>query len=177
MDWQYLFPVWLATVCYFVVEVVRPWTQWRLEHSARRPRSRGMAASEHRRSRWDALWLIGSLLTWIHIVLAYQIAHGGSHAEALHHTAEVTRQIFGVPVAAGLYVNFAFAGLWTLDACGRLWGGYNRWPPLLKRLIHLFLAFVLFQATIVFGSCPMRWTAAAGFTAMLAVRGMAAKDR
>lgn len=120
--------------------------------------------------------MIGSLLTWTHIVVAYQIAHGGSHAEALHHTAEVTRQTFGVSVAAGLYVNFAFAGVWTFDACGRLWGRYDCWPRLWRRSVHLFLAFIVFQATVVFGGLPMRLAAAAGFTAMLTVRLMAARN-
>ena len=128
--------------------------------------------------RWaDGLWLAGAFVLVVHIALAYQFTHHGSHAAALEHTARVTRELIGRAYPEGLYWNFAFAGLWLCDA---LWLAlaplsHGRRPNWLHRLLHLFLAFIAIQATIPFAPPVTRLIFAPvwlGLATLLVVRSM-----
>lgn len=102
-------------------------------------------------------WTLGAIVLSAHIVLAYGLVHGWSHANAVAETIARTRRATGWDAPAGIYFNFVCAGLWLIDAAwwwlvpegyerrgqaaaGRWWG----------RGVHAFLAFMMFNAAVVF---------------------------
>jgi len=124
---------------------------------------------------WSSL---GSILLWTHIILAYLIDHGGSHAAAVQHTEEVlTRQGVGFVVPnIALSINWLFATCWSADTLIGLmmvssphkmdaqtrqfslnsWGWVIRgW----KKGFGWFALFIWFNATVVFAVTAFRWLA------------------
>ena len=76
----------------------------------------------------------------IHVGVAIQLYHHGSHAEAVAHTER--RSGFG----AGIYVSHLFTLAWTLDVawwCLRP-AAYAARPAWADRLLHGFMLFVIF---------------------------------
>lgn len=111
-----------------------------------------------------SLWTLGSLAFLVHVGMAFHYAHGWSHAAAVRHTEEVSG------VGEGIYVSYLFTLAWTLDA---LW--WWLWParyaarsPWLDRLLHGFMAFVIFNGTVVFEEGATRWAGVAMFAALAA---------
>jgi hypothetical protein len=99
-------------------------------------------------------WTIACVLLLLHIAIAFHVGHGWS----LHVAWEHTRSVGGY--GDGLYINFAFAVVWLLDV---LWmwisvGSYLRRPRWLHRWIHLFLAFIVFNAAVIFADWRFRVT-------------------
>jgi hypothetical protein len=97
-----------------------------------------------------------------HVRLAFAVYHGDSHAAAVEHT----RQTAGV--GWGMYVNYLFAAVWLADT---LWltaatRSYARRPQWVGWAVHGFLAFVVFNATVVYGQPATRW-AGIGWFAIL----------
>ena len=103
----------------------------------------GWVAAEVSRNAWP--WLFASLAMTTHLLVALGLAHGWSHAHAIDHTAAVSG--FG----PGLYVSYAVVTLWALDsaagACGRPWRR-------LHALARAAVGFVMFNATVVYGTWP-----------------------
>lgn len=107
--------------------------------------------------RWARLgirfsWAFACALCLLHIAIAFHLGHGWSHEAAWEHT----RQAGGY--GDGIFVNYAFALVWLLDA---LWlclafDAYFARPRWLHWAIHGFLAFVVFNAAVVFGSLGSR---------------------
>jgi hypothetical protein len=98
------------------------------------------------------IWTLGCVLTWVHIAVAFHLGHGWSHEAAWEHT----RQVGGY--GAGIFVNYTFALVWLADV---VWAwasptSYVRRPQWLNWTIHGFLAFVVFNAAVVFGGWEMR---------------------
>lgn len=90
--------------------------------------------------------------------------HGWSHAAAYRHTAEAGG--FG----AGVYVNYLFAAVWLADAAW-MWAAptaYRHRPRWVGVAVHGFLAFIVFNATVVFGTTPLVRVVSLLFTAALA---------
>jgi hypothetical protein len=93
------------------------------------------------------IWTLGLFTLIIHIIVAFWLAHGWSHAAAVEHVREVGG--FG----GGIVVSYLFVAVWLIDAA---WWWINpsghanrsRWTGW---SIHGFLAFVVFNATVVFG--------------------------
>ena len=106
-----------------------------------------------------AWWAAGAAFAALHVAVAMHAAHGWSHAAAYAHTAEVGGW------GPGVFVNHAFVLVWASDAAwlGLSPASYARRPRWLWWLVHGFLAFVVFNAAVVFGSGWPRWAAAAGF--------------
>ncbi len=97
-------------------------------------------------------WSLACLLCWVHIAVAFHIGHGWSHRVAWEHT----KQVGGY--GDGVFVNYAFALVWLADA---LWAciafhSYLTRPSWLKWTIHGFIAFVVFNAAVVFASWGSR---------------------
>ncbi len=98
------------------------------------------------------IWTLGCVLAWVHIAVAFHLGHGWSHAAAWEHT----RKVGGY--GDGIFVNYAFALVWLADA---LWAWatlarYGNRPRWLNWTIHGFLAFVVFNAAVVFGGSELR---------------------
>ena len=117
-----------------------------------------------------AAWVAGCAVFLVHLGLAFHLAHGWSHANAFEHVERSSG--FG----PGIFVSYLFTLVWVVDAA--IWmltpAHYARRPMGLAVGLHGFMAFITFNATIVFGQSPLRWVAAVVF-ALLA--GQWLKDR
>jgi hypothetical protein len=107
-------------------------------------------------------WTLGLLMLFAHLGLAFGVAHGWSHAAAVEHVREA-----GGPGAA-IAVSYLFAAVWLADVAW-WWGnpaGHAARPRRVGWAIHGFLAFVVVNATVVFGPADRRWLYAAGLGAV-----------
>lgn len=98
------------------------------------------------------MWAFGSLLLLLHIAVAFHLGHGWSHAAARQHTQQASG--FG----GGTYVNYAVALVWVADAA---WlcvasGSYFARPRWVSWTVHGFIAFIVVNAAVVFGSWQSR---------------------
>ena len=89
------FSAWLAAACFFI------------------GRLRFQISSAERNRIQHRLDIVGVIILWIHIALAYAIAHDGSHEAAVEHVASRTQEMIGIHSGLGIYANFAVALSWT----------------------------------------------------------------
>lgn len=132
----------LALLYYAVAALLMLWL---------RPAEWAASGSRGKLARWA--WSLAWLAYVVHVVFALKFAHHWSHAEAVRHTRE--RSGFG----EGIYVSHLFTLLWALDV-GWWWlwpADYARRSPWLDRLLHTFLAFVIFCGTVVYETGFIRW--------------------
>jgi hypothetical protein len=104
-------------------------------------------------------WTAGCVLLLLHIAVAFHLGHGWSHGGAWEHT----RQIGGY--GDGIFVNYAFALVWLADVIW-MWAApasYRARPRWLHWSIHGFLAFVVFNAAVVFAAWSFRFLFALWF--------------
>jgi hypothetical protein len=113
-------------------------------------------------------WGAGCAIFLAHVAFAFQFYHHWSHASAYADTARQTRQIFGIDSGFGLYFNYAFAIVWVVDV---VWWGRPR-ASWIGTVIHLFLAFMFFNATVVFGKGWVRWAGVVATVALAALYGI-----
>jgi hypothetical protein len=123
-----------------------------------------------------AVWTAGLAALLLHIVAAFELRHGWSHRAAVEETARATREVTGLALGAGIWVNYVFAALWLADAAW-WWAdapGHRRRAAWIHFGLHGFLLFLLFQATVVFARGSARWggavVTAAGVVALVAAR-------
>lgn len=114
-------------------------------------------------------WTLGWLAYVLHVVMAFHFFHGWSHAAAVEHTARVGG--FG----AGIWFNHLFTLLWTADVAWwwlapRSHAARPAWAGI---ALHAYLAFIVFQATVVFAGGLVRWLG----VGLFAVLGMAVGRR
>lgn len=116
-----------------------------------------LAAPRRRRARvgWLAAWLAAAT----HVVVALDVAHGWSHADVLRHADAAAG--FG----PGVYANGPFLLLWLADAGWRL-ARPGRVPRGWTVAVHGFLAFLVFNATVVYGSWVARGVGVAVFVGL-----------
>ena len=105
-----------------------------------------------------AVWTMGSMFYLAHVACAFQFFHHWSHAAAYQRTAEQTAAVTGWNWGGGLYFNYVFTAVWLADTV-MLWlstsyGPGTRW---LEAAIQVFLWFMVFNATVVFGHGLVRW--------------------
>jgi hypothetical protein len=113
-------------------------------------------------------WTLGCLAFLIHVATAFDRVHGWSNSAAVRHVEVVSG--FG----PGLYVSYAFTALWVADAAW-WWidvNGYNARPVWLDRGIHAFMAFMVFNGTVVYESGFVRWAGLLLFGALAALLAM-----
>jgi hypothetical protein len=109
------------------------------------------SSSRGQTARWA--WSLAWLAYLVHLVFAMKFAHHWSHADAVQHTQE--RSGFG----PGIYVSHFFTLVWTLDV-GWWWlwpADYARRSPWVDRLLHTFMAFIIFCGTVVYEAGFIRW--------------------
>lgn len=111
------------------------------------------------------LWAAGAWLFLVHAATAFHAAHGWSHARAFAHVEAASGY------GAGLFVNYLFGMVWVADAAWLCAAPtvYQGRPRRVGRAVHGFLAFVAFNATVVYATGPLRWAALGAF-AVLAAR-------
>ena len=98
-------------------------------------------------------WFAGWLMFLVHVAAAFHVAHGWSHTAAYEHTERTSG------VGEGIFVNYLFGLMWGLDV---VWlvgspGSYARRPRWVGWAVHGFLTFVVFNATVVYGTGFIRW--------------------
>ncbi|GAB4162832.1 MAG: hypothetical protein Tsb009_39660 [Planctomycetaceae bacterium] len=122
-----------------------------------RIRQRGNAspANPQSSSRWlRILWTGGWAMLTIHTVVVFHVVHDWSHAAAFEHTAIRTEEVIGWHWGGGIYFNYALVAIWGADV---LWRCLQSKPTsrIWTGMVHGFLAFMMFNATVVFG--PRFW--------------------
>jgi hypothetical protein len=100
--------------------------------------------------RW--CWTLALVAYLIHLVTAMHYYHGWSHADAMEHVERASG--FG----PGIFFSHLFTLLWTADAtwwwldrekyCQR-----SRW---IDRSLHCYMAFIIFDATVVYEGGAIR---------------------
>ena len=115
------------------------------------------------------IWTAGCLAFVVHVACAFHFFHDWSHADAYLETARQTADLTGVASGFGLYLNYAFLLAWSAHAAW-LWlrRDDTHRPGWVAVVLHAFLAFMWFNATVVFPTGPTRWAGVAAF-ALLAV--------
>ena len=93
------------------------------------------------------VWALGAAMHVAHVLFAFGLAHGWSHGHAFRRVEHVGGY------GEGIFVSHAFAVVWVADA---VWwcvnpSGYARRPWRARVAVHGFLAFVVFNSTVVFG--------------------------
>lgn len=99
------------------------------------------------------LWTSGCVCYIAHVALAFEYEHHWSHQSALQHTAEETARVTGIARGEGVWVNYLFTIIWVADVA-RLSVARIRNKPTWKRIdlgVQFFFAFIVFNATVVFG--------------------------
>lgn len=111
------------------------------------------------------VWTLGWLAYLVHVSMAFHLAFGWSHAAAVDHTRERSG------VGEGIYASHLFTLLWTADV-GWWWvapRGHATRPRWIAFALHGFMAFVVFNATVVYETGLIRWAGAVGFAALAAL--------
>jgi hypothetical protein len=107
----------------------------------------------HRARRF---WTWGAAVLALHVAAAFQWQHHWSHPAAVRATAEQTAAVIGWRWGGGVWINYALLTVWSADAL-RWWSrnGNDRTsaPPTALRGV---LAFLWFQAAVVFAHGGIR---------------------
>jgi hypothetical protein len=132
-----------------------------------------LIADPVRRDRWARwAWTLGCAVYLVHVAFAFQFLHHWSHAAAVEHAARRTFEVVGFEFGAGIFVNYVFTLLWIADVvlwwrrslAGRSTGPVYYW------VIQAIFAFMMFNATVVFGPAFWRWVAVAALVALVLLR-------
>lgn len=101
------------------------------------------------------LWTCGCAIALAHMAAAFQWKHHWNHAAAYEHVLVRTHEMTGFESGLGLYINYAFALLWLTDTA--IWWWNLRWPDRTAPYwcVQTIFAFLMIQATAVFG--PPFW--------------------
>lgn len=108
-------------------------------------------------SAWPSalsLWSLGLVAFFAHFVCAFHFEHDWSHTKALAATAKQTAERTGTETGVGLYLNYAFTLVWLADCVWwhRAKHSHEERPAWLGGTIHGYMAFMWFNATVVFGA-------------------------
>jgi hypothetical protein len=117
-------------------------------------------AAEGRGRLARCCWSLAWLAYLVHLGVAFHYYHHWSHAAAVRHVRDVSG--FG----EGIYASHAFTVLWTLDVA--YWWlrpqAYAKRSLWVGRVLHGFMAFMVFNATVVYEQGFIRWAGLALFT-------------
>ena len=104
-------------------------------------------------------WFIGAVLSLCHSAGALATFHQGSQSLAFQATEEQTKELLGIQIGAGLFVNYAFVLVWIADACIRLFipARYCQFPAAYALSVQSFLVFIAINGAIVFQQGWTRW--------------------
>jgi hypothetical protein len=120
-----------------------------------------------RRARWA--WTIGTILSLIHVTLAFEFVYAWNHAAATDATAQQAANRFGWGWRGGIYVNYVFLALWLADTCWWWIAPVSHGTRSLRfegARLAIFL-FMFFNGAVVFASAGGRWVGIAAIAAVL----------
>ena len=115
------------------------------------------------RLRWEMVartaWTAGCVSLLAHVGCAYHFYHNWSQAAAYRETARQTAEVTGLDWGGGLFINYALMAGWILDVAWRRGGldAYRNRSRWLTVAWQGFLFFMIFNATVVFKTGPLRW--------------------
>jgi hypothetical protein len=123
-------------------------------------------ASARAAAKWA--WIFGAGLCGVHILLAFHFYHHWSQSAAIAETARQTQAMTGINWGGGVYLNYLFAAVWLTDAAWWLFAdsSFEHRPRWLGVAVQAWLAFIVFNSTVVFGSAAARWFGIAGFATL-----------
>lgn len=99
-------------------------------------------------------WLAGAVLMVVHVLAAFHFRHQWSHEAAVSDTARQTKELMGWEWGGGVWMNYLLMVIWLGDA---LWltlakESYLTRAKWLSMATQGYLAFMWFNATVVFGT-------------------------
>jgi hypothetical protein len=109
-------------------------------------------------ARW--LWTFACAAFLVHVATAFDRVHAWSHTAAHEHVENVSG--FG----PGIFISYAFTILWVVDVAW-WWtdrSSYDRRSKWLDRGVHGFMAFVVFNGTVVYETGFIRWASVVMFS-------------
>jgi len=140
-------PIWICLVCY--AAAVDAWLGGvlsRVKNGAR------------------LFWSLACMAYLVHVAAAFHFYHHWSHQHAFDHTAE------GGGFGEAIYISYAFTAAWPIDVLWVWMAPSNQARVLwLHRLMHLFVAFMLFNGAVIFahGFSRVLGIAVFGYLALL----------
>ena len=106
--------------------------------------------------RW--LFSVGCSLYLAHVVLAFDVHYGWSHAIAYAETAIQTEAFTGLRWGLGIYVSYLFSAIWVGETAW--WWlapeGYHTRVHRLDLAMRAFFLFMILNGAVVFVSGPQR---------------------
>ena len=163
-EWAIRWTVWLALIGWTAHPIA---ALWRRDDA----RVQGVA-------RW--FYTVGWAWFVVHVAVSMHVAYGWSHAAAIEATALDVERVTGTADGRGYWVNYVFLALWWVDV-GWWWRaglvGYRRRPTWLAGSLFAVLAFVVFNATVVFPEGPIRWVGAAVTVGLVALAARRLAER
>ena len=136
----------LSVACY-VLRLSVDATRWGVRHA-------------RQAARW--LWTAAYALSVAHVICAFQFYHEWSHHAAYEHTARQTFEAVGIDWGGGLYFNYLFIGVWMCDVIAWwLVGDASQNLRPVYWAVQAVAAFMVVNATIVFGPPFWQWVALA----------------
>jgi hypothetical protein len=118
------------------------------------------------------LWTLAWLTYLVHLGVAFHYYHDWSHERAVAHVREVAG------VGEGIWMSHLFTAVWSADVLS-WWVRPRRRvfrPRWVDALLHAFMLFITFNATVVYESGWIRYAGLA-FFACLGVLGAVAWSR
>ena len=135
--------IWLALILYVITEcgkTIRPVSS--------------------RPSTWlRAVWSLACASYLAHVITAFDLYHGWSHAAAYAHTAKQTHALLGLVWGGGIWLNYAFTILWISEVAW-WWmapASYMRRQRGLEYTVRGVFLFMIINGAVVFVDGPMRW--------------------
>jgi hypothetical protein len=109
-------------------------------------------------------WTLGFLAFLVHLWAAFEYVHHWSHSDAVEDTARQTKQLVGLDWGGGVWFNYLFALVWGADVVWRIGSpnSHDRRPNWIGAILHGYLGFIAFNATVVFAVGFSRWLGVAG---------------
>lgn len=149
---DHLFTIWtirLAVVCLYSVLILR---QILPNQTFRFGKSTVEVLAKY-------VWLAGAFLSVVHTLCAFGFFHDWSHRLAVEDTARQTDDLLGFRFGGGLYFNYLFVAIWTVDS---LWWianpeSYETRSSWIGFAVIGYLLFIAINGTTVFESGISRW--------------------
>jgi len=116
-------------------------------------------------------WTTAFLVILVHVTAAFQFVHHWSHQAAYDDTARQTMELLGRREGGGVFANYALLAVWGGDVLWR-WlnpAGYRSRPKAVSSSVHGFLAFMWFNAAVVFTHGWFRWIGLTGFVILAVI--------